>query len=794
MLLIDNWSIGTTIENSFSMGLAPGDGDGLSIWGIAIEGGTGTRYSNSGGTGVAGGVIVNYSYQVSGTGTIAWGNNANIGFGWETIDTFDIGALTGDAYVFDVYVSPDSASSQILGQAYDPTLNASAITYTATGTAGNDVMRGGYGGIGADTLVGAAGADSLYGLGANDELHGGDDDDFLSGGAGADTMSGGDGNDRYWVEDVNDVVLETNADLASGGTDTVYTELARTSLAANVENGVITNSAGATLVGSDYSNVLDGGAGADILYGNGGNDQLNGGAGDDALEGGAGADTMAGGRGNDRYWVDNTGDVIVEAEADVATGGVDTVYSTASSYALSSNVEAGIIVVSTGAILVGSDTANTLVGGAGDDILYGNGGSDQLHGGAGHDALEGGAGADTLAGGDGNDRYWVDHADDVIVETQADVALGGQDTVYSTAARYALSGNVETGVIVVATGAILVGSDTANTLIGGTGDDILYGNGGNDQLYGGAGHDALEGGAGADTLAGGDGNDRYWVDHADDVIVETLADVATGGHDTVYSVASRYALSSNVETGVIVVATGATLVGGDTANTLIGGAGADILYGNGGNDQLHGAAGDDALEGGAGADTMTGGDGNDRYWVDDAGDVIVETQADVATGGVDTVYSAAPTHTLAANVENGVITTAAGATLVGNSAVNVLTGGIGNDTLRGGAGADTLQGGAGSDVFQFTAAEDSGMLHLADILLDFTSGTDVIDLSGIDANATAGAIGNDAFRFVQTSAEGAGTVWFEGQTLWGDIHGDGAYLSIKLVGVNTINPLTDLIF
>ena len=44
--------------------------------------------------------------------------------------------------------------------------------------------------------------------------------------------------------------------------------------------------------------------------------------------------------------------------------------------------------------------------------------------------------------------------------------------------------------------------------------------------------------------------------------------------------------------------------------------------------------------------------------------------------------------------------------LVGNTATNVLTGGLGNDTLNGGAGIDTLIGGLGNDIYVVNVAGD----------------------------------------------------------------------------------------
>ena len=57
----------------------------------------------------------------------------------------------------------------------------------------------------------------------------------------------------------------------------------------------------------------------------------------------------------------------------------------------------------------------------------------------------------------------------------------------------------------------------------------------------------------------------------------------------------------------------------------------------------------------------------------------------------------------------------------------MLDGGIDDDTLDGGGGDDLLTGGAGGDTFVF--AGQSGQ----DIVTDFDTAADVIDLSGIPA-------------------------------------------------------------
>jgi Ca2+-binding RTX toxin-like protein len=63
-------------------------------------------------------------------------------------------------------------------------------------------------------------------------------------------------------------------------------------------------------VGGSGDDYLEGTTGNDAIYGQAGNDRLYGLAGDDILDGGTGADVMAGGKGNDRYYVDDIGDIV----------------------------------------------------------------------------------------------------------------------------------------------------------------------------------------------------------------------------------------------------------------------------------------------------------------------------------------------------------------------------------------------------------------------------------------------------------------------------------------------------
>lgn len=86
----------------------------------------------------------------------------------------------------------------------------------------------------------------------------------------------------------------------------------------------------------------------------------------------------------------------------------------------------------------------------------------------------------------------------------------------------------------------------------------------------------------------------------------------------------------------------------DTDDLSLGSSLAGI--GNGLDNRLTGNAGNNILDGMGGVDTMVGGKGDDSYYLDNAGDQIIE-QADE---GVDTVYATA-SSTLSANVENLVL-------------------------------------------------------------------------------------------------------------------------------------------
>jgi Ca2+-binding RTX toxin-like protein len=728
-----------------------------------------------------------------------------------------------------------------------------------------------------NTLIGNEAANSLYAKGGNDVVDGGGGDDLLIAGAGAgdDRYDGGPGTDRITFTSTREgVTVNLATGQASGvevGTDTLI----------RIEN-------------------VSGGSGPDRIIGN---------AGDNVLDGGVGADTLAGGAGNDTYVVDNLGDTVTENAGE----GSDLVLSSLVAYTLPNNVENGRIVAGGAANLdgntlnnllyagvgdnliaggVGSDTLSwahgvigaggvsaslvtgTASGGSGsdrftgiehligstdDDRLTGDGNANKLQGGAGNDTLNGGGGADTLIGGDGNDFYYVDHAGDVISETNA-AAAGGTDLVHTTLASYTLGAYVENGRILAAGAANLTGNALGNLLYAGTGNNVLDGGAGSDtvtwaygvtgvtgvtaslasgtasgsgndtligiehligspnadrltgdgnanRLSGDLGNDTLYGGGGADTLIGGDGNDSYYIDQAGDVVIETNA-AAAGGTDLVHTTLASYTLGTHVENGRILAAGDANLTGNALNNLLYAGTGNNILDGRAGSDTvtwaygvigaegviaslvagsasggsgsdnftgiehligspnadsltgdgnaniLQGGAGDDTLDGASGADTLAGGDGNDTYYVDNVGDVVSETNANLATGGSDEVYSYLAHYILPAHVEKGRIISFGAANLTGNNLDNILYADIGDNVIAGDAGSDTLSwfygvigaNGVSASLVTGTATGGSGADNFAGIE-HLTGSNNEDSLTGNDgANVLDGADGDDFLK------------------------------------------------
>jgi Ca2+-binding RTX toxin-like protein len=364
-----------------------------------------------------------------------------------------------------------------------------------------------------------------------------------------------------------------------------------------------------------------------------------------------------------------------------------------------------------------------------------------------------------MLGGLGNDAYFVDNAGDQVIENPGE----GNDTVFSTA-HFRLSADIDNLVLVGTTGLQGYGNSLVNLIYGTTGDDIL------------------DGAGGADVMIGGAGNDAYVVDNASDFVFENPGE----GADTVYSTA-HFRLAADLE--YLVLQGSADLQG----------------YGNSQSNAIVGNTGNNILNGEAGADSMYGGAGNDVYFVDNAGDVVIEKVGE----GNDTVFASID-YRLATNVDNLILQEGAAVQGYGNSGVNAIIGNSGNNLLNGEAGADKMFGGAGNDVYFVDNIGDQVIENLNEgtdavfSTVDFTLSANVETLvlqgagnlagtgnaldnklfgntgdntlnGGTGADRLTGGAGNDTFVFNAGEANGDVVVDFAGN---GALPGD----SLSLVG------------
>ena len=109
------------------------------------------------------------------------------------------------------------------------------------------------GGSGTDTILNF---ENLTGGVGNDSLTGNGGANILNGGAGADTMNGGAGNDTYYVDQLADVVSETNSlGQDTGGVDKVISSVTYT-LSPYLEHLTLTGTANINGTGNAQNNTI----------------------------------------------------------------------------------------------------------------------------------------------------------------------------------------------------------------------------------------------------------------------------------------------------------------------------------------------------------------------------------------------------------------------------------------------------------------------------------------------------------------------------------------------------------
>jgi Ca2+-binding RTX toxin-like protein len=391
---------------------------------------------------------------------------------------------------------------------------------------------------------------------------------------------------------------------------------------------------------------------------------------------------------------------------------------------------------------LGANLENLILTGAAAINGTGNTLNNRLTGNSGNNVLNGGTGNDALIGGAGNDTYIVNGGD-----TITENANQGTDTVQSSVS-FTLGANLEN--------LILTGAASIN----GTGNAL------NNRLTGNSGNNVLNGGTGNDALIGGAGNDTYIVNGGD-----TITENAAQGTDTVQS-SVAFTLGANLENLIL---TGAASING-TGNTL--------------NNRLTGNSGNNVLNGGTGNDALIGGAGNDTYIVN-GGDTVTEN----AGQGLDTVQSSV-SFTLGANLENLILTGAAGISGTGNTLANTIFGNGGNNTLNGGSGSDTLAGGAGADTFIFNTGLGASNV---DRITDYNVAADTIRLENAVFTGLAGG-GLAASAFVRNTsgnaADASDRVIYETDTgkLYFDRDGTGGAAKVHFATLGTNLAMTNADF
>ena len=404
---------------------------------------------------------------------------------------------------------------------------------------------------------------------------------------------------------------------------------------------------------------------------------------------------MTGGAGND-YIIGNIGaDTIVGAQNDKVLdggGGTDTLNVganfTSTSDAQIVNIENVTLTAASTLNLSNQTEGFTITGSAGIDSITAGSGNDTIVGAQNDTLLDGGSGTDTLKVG----ASFTSTSDAQIVNIE--------NVTLTAAATLNLSNQTE-----------------GFTITGSAGIDSITGGSGNDTIVGAANDTLLSGGSGTDTLNVG-------------ASFTSTSDAQIVGIENVTLTASGLTLNLSNQTE------GFTITGLSGANVITGGSGADSITGGTGNDTIVGAQNDTLLDGG-------------RHRHPEGGRQLHQHQRRADRQHRERDADGVRYHAQPEQSDRKAFN------ITGSSGADTITGGSGADTITGGLGADTMTGGAGADTYVINTGQsigtiggsgNAGTITGYDVITDFSTAVDKLDLQGTAAVAanTAGTNGTDS--------------------------------------------------
>lgn len=222
--------------------------------------------------------------------------------------------------------------------------------------------------------------------------------------------------------------------------------------------------------------------------------------------------------------------------------------------------------------------------------------------------------------------------------------------------------------------------------------------------------------------------------------------------------------------------------GRDIYDGTRGGIVSGTVYGGAGDDRFFAGMAAETFDGGTGFDTVVFG-GSRAVWASlDNSDLELGPSTDDVYLNFEALIGGSGDDILSGNRQDN--------RLVGRSGNDRLIGLAGDDTLIGGRGVDTLEGGEGADVFVF-----GDLRHAGDVFVDFTSGTDVIQISaeGFGLTLPPGPLDPALFASYMNPNPDA-LFYYTGGPLYFDRDGAGTqYQLVKLAMVNAEMTAADII-